>query len=414
MMNSSVVEYEKRSISNAIRTAPVKATISSAEQIQPLMKALMSTIVPSELSSDDSDSPLPVTIQTPQDTAYNHHKPIYKPMTIFTESEASVESERYNQTASIHPSEDPDMMQRGQWQRHQIALFCQKHGLSHLNKSLPSQNYTYRNEVYRHIIYDKFSKNLFCFMPKVGCTNMRSTLLIHMNAVPPYIIRLQKKRKLFEKKMEQALLKTTFLDVNLTDSDKLSMMSDYSRFTIVRHPLERLLSAYRDKLEKPLLKVIKPFDYFEHLKHIIMDYYHHNKYMEWNTHKYSASYDINVSFATYVRWIVENSTTIINEHFISQYQNCEPCRFDYHFYGNFRNFTEDATSILKQFGTRFKLIQPSYYTKGKETSTLLFDYYSRVPLALRRKLYLVMNLEFDFYHHLYPLHANLTDSLLTV
>jgi hypothetical protein len=118
MMNSSVVEYEKRSISNAIRTAPVKATISSAEQIQPLMKALMSTIVPSELSSDDSDSPLPVTIQTPQDTAYNHHKPIYKPMTIFTESEASVESERYNQTASIHPSEDPDMMQRGQVRSH--------------------------------------------------------------------------------------------------------------------------------------------------------------------------------------------------------------------------------------------------------------------------------------------------------
>ena len=240
---------------------------------------------------------------------------------------------------------------------------------------------------------------------------MRATLLIGKDVLSKYVIRLQKKKSIMERRMELALKKVTFLNEELSEDEKLFRILRFNRYTIVRHPLERLLSAYIDKIKGPVLKVIHPVNYFERLKQEIFKKYCHNEFEVWKQSNRSESY---ISFTTFLKWITNENITTINEHFMPQYYNCEPCRMDYHFYGNFKNFSKDAAQILEQFSPSLELLQTSYHPPGKTTSDIMTDYYSQVSKQLKQSLYFKFSIEFDFYHSLYPSEKAWTYKLLEI
>lgn len=240
---------------------------------------------------------------------------------------------------------------------------------------------------------------------------MRVTLLIGKNVLSKYVIRLQKKKNVMERKLELALKKVTLLNEELSEDEKLFRVLRFNRYTIVRHPLERLLSAYIDKIGGPVLRVIHRINYFERLKKEIFKKYCHDEYELWKQTNRSESY---ISFTTFLKWVTNENISAINEHFMPQYYNCEPCRMDYHFYGNFKNFSKDATQILEQFSPSLELLQTSYYSQGKKTSDMMTNYYSQVSKQLKHSLYLKFSIEFDFYHSLYPSEKTFTYKLLEI
>ena len=50
-----------------------------------------------------------------------------------------------------------------------------------------------------------------------------------------------------------AMSKVSFLNRTLTHTQKMSRISEYYKFMMIRDPLERLVSAYRDKMAAPLM-----------------------------------------------------------------------------------------------------------------------------------------------------------------
>lgn len=52
--------------------------------------------------------------------------------------------------------------------------------------------------------------------------------------------------------LEPALKHVSLLNKTLTEKQKSQRMNDYYKFMIVRNPFERLVSGYRNKLEKPV------------------------------------------------------------------------------------------------------------------------------------------------------------------
>ena len=243
---------------------------------------------------------------------------------------------------------------------------------------------------------------------------MRISLLVSSKRVSPAVLGMQHRKEYVEKKLERALKRASFLRRSLTNETMLTMISQFQKFTIIRHPLERLTSAYRDKMSKPLPRELrkKPSFYFDHLKHSIVQEYEPYLYQKWEEE--GKRTNLSVSFPVFVTWLIErNSSEVVNEHFTMQVDNCQPCRMRYHFYGNFKTFVNDSLQILSKFTNNLApFSNEGYYSPGLETRQLLPAFFSQLAPALKERLLEHMQLELDFYHSLYPSEKQLTEDLL--
>ena len=123
-----------------------------------------------------------------------------------------------------------DTDQERNWQHEQqIRRDTIKHLCTRLN-STHSENFT--TEVLRHVLVSDQSKVLYCYVPKVACSNWKRILLILSG------------------------INVTNVDVHTTNIPSLLNFSpegvrrrlrDYTKLIIVRNPHERLLSAFNDK-----------------------------------------------------------------------------------------------------------------------------------------------------------------------
>ena len=105
-------------------------------------------------------------------------------------------------------------------------------------------------------------------------------------------------RDRLEKELEKAIQKGTFLNSSLTNENWWMMMYEFERYTIVRHPLERLVSAYRSKLRKPLLWKPQPsqLSYFEETKHTVLRKCEPDLYEKWKEEKANVT----INFTCYI------------------------------------------------------------------------------------------------------------------
>ena len=213
-----------------------------------------------------------------------------------------------------------------------------------------------------------------------------------------------------------AMKKATFLNKTLTYPRRLKRVQEYFKFMMVRNPLERLVSAYCDKIKHPLTfmssdnssnviictnKLHKWLDLFEAHRRWIVSEYHPADLVRWA--KYGGNFTLQPSFSDFVRWIVSSDDSRLNEHFASTIVNAKPCVVQYHFYANFKNYSRDVRLLIQKLNLNSQFfIDHSSHALGQETSTKLHHYYSQLSPHLKRDLFEHMFQELDFYYHLYP------------
>ena len=233
---------------------------------------------------------------------------------------------------------------------------------------------------------------------QVGCTNMRRFLFALQGLIPQESIKWS---NVSERKYLTPMIKiASFLNTSLTDEQRIHRMMTYYKFIFVRNPLERLLSAFLNKMADPLDFHIK-WDTFENHKKDILRNYRPQDLKRWSQCR--GNFTLKVTFIEYIRWVIDSDSALLNEHFAPIINDAYPCQIRYHFYGNFKMYSSDMAQIMRKLNVSTEYFwDQSEHKPGHETKDYLQYYYSQLSEELKQRLLEDFHQEFDFYYHLYP------------
>lgn len=334
------------------------------------------------------------------------HRENFSFLSVTTDSEHSKNNVEDPKLLEI--SEHPEIDIRGKFQRTQMKRLCQNYNFQH------EQKYPFGDkllEFNRHLIFDDQRKVIYCFVPKIGCTNMKRLMLYMGGHLPlstldwPWV-----EDSIY---LEPALDHASLANKTLSTKEKIDRIKTYFKFMIVRNPLERLASAYRNKIEPPV-KVGFENTFPEHIKIDILKMYRHSDLALWKqATKYNPLANISVSFPEFIHYFTE--THDLNEHFVPSMDICHPCLLGYDFYANFKNISNDVTQLVKRFHT-----DPRYYHDSslhrtdEQTKIKLASYYSLLTQRDKVKLLGQLYDELLFYYTIYPSEQHSHQTLLAI
>ncbi|XP_062418058.1 carbohydrate sulfotransferase 8-like isoform X2 [Pungitius pungitius] len=223
-------------------------------------------------------------------------------------------------------------------------------------------------------VEDKY-KLLYCQVPKAGCSNWKRTLIVLAGLAP----------NAQSIKHDTAHGGRYLRELNTFDRKGIMhRLETYTKFMFVREPLERMVSAYRDKLENPN-------DYYHNLfgKPIISKYRANPSPEALNTGN-------GVTFKEFVQYLLDVHRPVgMDIHWDQTNQLCNPCLIDYNFIGKFENMAEESNFLLRLAGAPPNVTLPSFKDRNpadKRTSTdITQKYFSQVSALERQRMY-------DFYY----------------
>ncbi|XP_023929916.1 carbohydrate sulfotransferase 9-like [Lingula anatina] len=185
---------------------------------------------------------------------------------------------------------------------------------------------------------DDHHKFIFCEIPKAGCTNWkRIMLLMTCNYNRSYIWSLSKIG--VHEGLSNKVLKRLKSFTRRSDSD--ARLKSYTKVFITRHPFERLVSFFREKLDKAKNEyyIYHPF---------IAGYVLRSIHKRPNVTD-AMIMEHNVTFPEYIQFVI-NTKKHPDVHWGIQHSLCHPCSVDYDVIGRYETIVEDSNNLLKMLG----------------------------------------------------------------
>ena len=250
------------------------------------------------------------------------------------------------------------------------------------------------------MLLDSEHKVLFCFVPKVGCTNLKLLFFVTQGVVPRS--ELYKSRdEVNQTTLDRAMNKHSFRSKD--NHSKMAIMKSYFKFTMFRNPLERLASGYRSKIERfELVGTNDGKPPYNWLRKAIFKHTHPQLYSKWAKNRGNTS--VSIKFCDFVDfWLVSQRPDFkFDEHFMLITDICQPCRVRFDFYGNFNRFERDVQVLVSKIGANSTDLRSGYYSEDTSTEERMQQYYSTLSEAQKRQVLKKMALELEFYYTIFP------------
>ncbi|KAM7230383.1 hypothetical protein CapIbe_019100 [Capra ibex] len=239
-----------------------------------------------------------------------------------------------------------------------------------------------RPEDLRHVLVDDARGLLYCYVPKVACTNWKRVLLALSGRGPG------DPRAIPAPDAHAPGRLPSLADFSPAEVNR--RLRTYLAFLFVREPFERLASAYRNKLQRPwgaafqrrfgtdIVRRLRPRPSPDAL---------------------ARGHD--VRFAEFLAYLLDPRTRRdgpLNEHWERAHALCHPCSLRYDVVGKFETLAEDAAFVLGLAGApglRFPEPPPGARAAARDRAERLFrdisPFYQRRLFGLYKMDFLLFN-----------------------
>ncbi|XP_052387498.1 carbohydrate sulfotransferase 8-like isoform X2 [Carassius gibelio] len=218
-------------------------------------------------------------------------------------------------------------------------------------------------------------KLLYCEVPKAGCSNWKRILMV-LAGVANSTREINHVAVHYDNHLKRL---DSFDHQGIT-----SRLETYTKVVFVREPMERLVSAFRDKFESPNSYYHPVFG-----KPIISKY-------RVNASQTALKTGSGVTFREFMHYLLDVHRPVgMDIHWEAANQLCSPCHLHYDFIGKVETLEEDANFLLRKIGAPENLSYPSFKDgnpKAARTSTQITQhYFSQLNASERQRAY-------DFYY----------------
>ncbi|KAL1282673.1 hypothetical protein QQF64_001476 [Cirrhinus molitorella] len=259
------------------------------------------------------------------------------------------------------------------------------------------------NKALNHLIVDDHHGVIYCFVPKVACTNWKRVMIVLSQNLKapdgaPYLDPLDIPLTIIHNSTLYKMFSKFWMRFGRYAHPLMHhKLKNYKKFLFVRDPFVRLISAFRDKF-------LKPDDYFyETYGSVMLKRYANISKPPKSVEKAFAA-GIRLSFTHFIKYLLDpqtEKTTPFNEHWQQMYRLCHPCQIEYDFIGKLETVDEDTEHLLNILG----LDNYIHFPPGYENRTALDweqEWFANISVADRRKLYHLYETDFRFFEYEKP------------
>lgn len=221
----------------------------------------------------------------------------------------------------------------------------------------------------QHFDVFRSRKVIYCFIPKVSSSQWKKEL-------SPLV---RDDKQIYKGSLKNSLSKFPRQEVE-------QMLKNSFTFLFVRDPMERVLSAYKDKF-------VKDNKYFHRAygRDII-------KRCRPNATKQALETGSGVTFPEFTKYLVE--TPMRNEHWQAFDKLCHPCAVNYDFIGRFETLFEDAHYLIKKAGIDDRVSSRSF--RSSNTAADILHYYSQIPKQRIFQMAKIYESDYELFGYSFP------------
>ncbi|UJR13108.1 hypothetical protein I4U23_000132 [Adineta vaga] len=188
-------------------------------------------------------------------------------------------------------------------------------------------------------------------------------------------------------------LKDVFPNVHFTSLTNLSNIfsSQFTRVLFVRHPFERLASAYKERIATLPKDRIQSEPHYDNIRKIICHRYSRLNSIERNN---DLCTNYIPSFEHFIQYILIGTETTfgisrMDTHWQPYSTVCQVCKFQYNFIGKYETFNEDFHLLLKRLNVTDWNIEKRRGASGHKTKDyqLLYSSLSDNSICQLKRLY---------------------------
>ena len=269
-----------------------------------------------------------------------------------------------------------------------------------------------------------FSKNIFqlvyCTIPKAGCTNWKKAI------ARSYTGRVVKR---YEVQNMELMKQNGLRSLSTYSREEIQeRMQTYFKFLVVRHPFERLLSAFRSKFAQST--GVQP-DFAQYVPYIRKQGEGKNAKVSFSnfvgylfsvynfsTSHFSKQFSRTISDSVFQidlksrkhiarrvngNHLLAKGSKYFDEHWAQYSTLCHRCHIDYDYIVKFETMREDAAYVLSKLGPHHQCLEVNYpelFNYNQSTSSVFDQYFSTLTTAQVELLKDIYSVDFKLFGYI--------------